>query len=303
MTFTDRISVTLLRILSRYARAAKPQAVRKLGRRLGALMKLDRRRLGITRSNVEHALPTVSEGERERIVHGAYENLGITLAELLAAPSLTPQQLMQHMSIPGIEQVRDRKERGEATILLSGHYGNWEYLAMAAGVAIGGPVTIVVHPQKNVAADRELNAIRTQFGNVVVSMHDAARTLVRALTTGGTVAFLVDQHAHAERDPWIEFFGRSAPTYEAPAALALRFNVPIYYAFAERMRDGSYVAPLKQLPMDDLDSSKESVIELTRRHVAALEDAVRQHPDMWSWQHRRWRKHETTSQQENQVDG
>ena len=289
MTFLDRLTLRILRRLSTHARKLDRQKLTRLGRRLGRLMKLDRRRLEITRNNVARALPDLRHDQRSQIVEGSYENLGITLAELLAAPALTKESLLRSISIPGIENVRMRRERGEATILLSGHYGNWEYLAMAAGVEIGGPVTIVVHPQKNVAVDSELNGIRTQFGNVVVSMHDAARTLVKELTSGGTVAFLVDQHAHAERDPWIDFFGRSTPTYEAPAALALRFKVPIYYAFAERKADGSYVAPLERLPMDDLDTSKDAVRELTRRHVEVLEEAIRRRPELWSWQHRRWR--------------
>jgi Kdo2-lipid IVA lauroyltransferase/acyltransferase len=295
----DLLAVALLRLLRAFASHLDARRLRRLGRGLATALRLDRKRLAITRSNVERAFPDVDAWEREKIVVGSYENLGITLAELLAAPSLTRSALMKRVDIPGIEVVRERSDRREPSILLSGHYGNWEYLAMAAGVAIDAPVTIVVHPQSNAAADRELNAIRTQFGNVVVSMHDAARTLVKALTTGGTVAFLVDQHANAEKDPWIEFFGRTTPTYEAPAALALRFQVPIFYAFAQRMDDGSYVAPLKRLPMEDLDNSGESVRELTRRHVKVLEEAIRRHPNHWSWQHRRWRYDEPQTRQEN----
>jgi len=252
-------------------------------------MTLDRRRLAITRNNVGMALAERSATEREAIVKGAYENLGITLAELLAVPALSETDLLDRVEIPGIHMVQDRHQRGEASILLSAHFGNWEYLAMAAGIRIGGPVTIVAHPQKNAEADRELNAYRTRFGNVIVPMHDAARPLVQALTRGGTVAFLADQHAHPDRDPWIPFFGRPTPTYEAPAALALRFRVPIFYAFAERCADGRYTATLRQLPMDDLGTDRNAIIELTRRHVHVLEQAVMRLPHLWSWQHRRWR--------------
>lgn len=289
MSRTDQLTARLLQTVGRYACRSSWEQRARLGRALGRFMKVDRRRLNITRSNVRHAFPAWTEAEQQRVVNGAYENLGITLAELLSVPSLTRADLLDRMHIPNINWVRDRSSRGQASILLSGHYGNWEYLAMAAGVEISAPVTIVAHPQKNAAVDRDLNAYRAQFGNVIVPMYDAARALVKALTQGGTVAFLVDQHAHPERDPWIEFFGRATPTYEAPAALALRFGVPIYYAFAVREEDGRYHAPLHELDMSGLGKDRESVVELTRRHVLELERAVIRHPHLWSWQHRRWR--------------
>jgi KDO2-lipid IV(A) lauroyltransferase len=295
MWSSDQLTAQVLRSVGRYSCRLSPQQRIGLGRRIGRFMKIDRRRLKITRDNVRRALPLMTTREQQRIVNGAYENLGITLAELLAVPALTREAVLDRIHIPNIEWVRERTQQGQASILLSGHFGNWEYLAMAAGIEINGPVTIVAHPQKNAIVDAELNAYRMQFGNVIVPMHDAARVLVKALKEGGTVAFLVDQHANAERDPWIEFFGRKTPTYEAPAALALRFGVPIYYAFAVRGADGRYEAPLAKLKMDDLSSDKESIIELTRRHVHVLEQAVVRHPHLWSWQHRRWRHEPPTT--------
>jgi len=289
MSRTDHASLQILKAIGSYSCRLTWEKRTALGRRIGRLMKVDRKRLRITRTNVHNAFPDRSEHARQEIVDGAYENLGITLAELLAVPSLTQETLLDRMRIPNIEWVRERRQRGEASILLSGHFGNWEFLAMAAGVEIGGPVTIVAHPQKNAVVDRELNDYRMRFGNVIVPMHDAARALIKALTEGGTVAFLVDQHAHPERDPWIEFFGRQTPTYEAPAALALRFGVPIYHAFAVREADGRYTAPLAKLDMEGLGKDKASTIELTRRHVHVLEQAIIRHPHLWSWQHRRWR--------------
>ncbi|MBI2794992.1 MAG: lysophospholipid acyltransferase family protein [Ignavibacteria bacterium] len=267
-----------------------------LGRRLGRLMKVDRRRLAITRTNVVSAFPEISAADVDEIVTGAYENLGITLAELLAVPVLTPSLMLDRIQIPNIELVRDRHQRGLPSILISGHFGNWEYLAIAAGIEIGAPITVVVHPQSNKIVDGELNTYRSKFGNVLVSMHDAARTIVRTLHSGGTIAFLVDQYAHPERDPWIPFFSRLSPTYAAPAALAIRYNVPIFHAYAQRLDDGTYIAPLAQLDLNGITHDETGVVELTRRHVRALETVIKRHPHLWSWQHRRWRDYMPPSQ-------
>lgn len=263
---------------------------KRLGVILGrGMMNLSSARRAITLENITRALPNALPTQHRSIMRGSYENLGIVLAELVATPRLSQKDLLDHVSIPGFEEVLKRHHNGLPSIFLSAHYGNWEYLAMAAGVLLQSPVTIVVHPQSNPFTDEVLNRYRTKFGNVVVPMGQAARPLVKTLASGGVVAFIVDQFGHPEKDPWVNFLGRRTPTYEAPAALALKYNTPIFYSFAERLPDGRYHAPIFKLPMDDLRNNNEGIVELTRRHVAVLEEAILRRPELWSWQHRRWR--------------
>lgn len=290
MSIADLSSTAGLLALGRITQALSPRNRQRLGAFLGRrLMGLSATRRNITLANITQAFPALSAPDLAAIMRGSYENLGIVLSELLATPALTRTDLPSMVKITGFDAVLERHRAGKPSIFLSAHYGNWEYLAMTAGILLDAPVTIVVHPQSNAAADRFLNAYRTQFGNVVVPMGEAARPLVRALSSGGVVAFLVDQHGHVDKDPWIDFFGRSTPTYEAPAALALKYNAPIFYAFAERLADGSYNAPICELPMHDLENTKDGIIELTKRHVQKLEEAIHHRPELWSWQHRRWR--------------
>lgn len=290
MSIGDTLTAYALLTLGSLARSLSWSGRRALGTFIGRrMMGLSKSRRRITEQNVELAFPSLPAHERNAIVGASYENLGIVLAELLSTPSLTRAALLDRVSIPGFDAVRERHAAGKPTIFLSAHYGNWEYLAMAAGVMIGTPISIVVHPQHNAAADRLLNTYRSKFGNVLIPMGEAARPLVKTLSRGGTVAFLVDQHGIPEKDPWIEFFGKATPTYEAPAALALRFNASIFYAFAERTEDGRYVAPIRELPMQDLSNDRQGIHELTRRHVAVVEEQIRRRPELWSWQHRRWR--------------
>lgn len=290
MNVVDYLTTLGLLTLGRIAQGLSLRGRRQLGAFIGRrLMGLSKSRRAVTAENILRSLPDISIEQRNVVMQGSYENLGIVMVELLSTPSLSSSDITEIVEIPGFEQVLARHRAGLATIFLSAHYGNWEYLAMTAGIMLDAPVTIVVHPQSNAIADAKLNAYRSRFGNVIVPMGEAARPLIRTLTSGGTVAFLVDQYGQYDKDPWIEFFGRPTPTYEAPAALALKYNVPIFYAFAERLPDGRYHAPIHQLPMDDLANDPQGIVELTRRHVQVLEDAIRRRPELWSWQHRRWR--------------
>jgi KDO2-lipid IV(A) lauroyltransferase len=294
MSIRDNMITAGLRAIGAYSRWKRPNGRITLGRTIGrALMQLDKRRLGITMANVDRSLPELAAERRADIVRGSYENLGITLAELLAVPSMSRADVDALVDMPGIEMLATRVAKRLPTVMVSGHYGNWELLAMSVGIKLDHPLTMVVHPQKNASADVVLNGYRSKFGNKLVPMREAARTLVRTLQDGGAIALLADQHANPQKDAWIDFFGRPTPTYEAPAALALRFGSPIYVAFAERMADGRYVAQLEEISIDDLSNTPEGVRRLTERHVQALERAIRRRPELWSWQHRRWRQDES----------
>lgn len=261
-----------------------------LGRVAGIMMMLGKKRLAITRANVDAAFPQASKKWKGAVVRGSYINLGTTLVELMQLGSMSKTELLRRVKFTGLEEVKERIAAGKPTILVSGHVGNWEWMAAAAGNQLNCPLTIVTHPQHNNTANKLLNSHRTRFGNLLVPMHQAAKKLVQTLNSGGVVAFLADQHASEEKDPWIDFFGRATPTYSAPAALSLRMNAPIFFGVAERQEDHTYIVNVRRLHSDDLHATSEGINELTRRHVEALEDAIRKTPTLWSWQHRRWRK-------------
>ncbi|MFM8771096.1 MAG: lysophospholipid acyltransferase family protein [Candidatus Kapaibacterium sp.] len=285
-----QVTTVLMLSVGSLARLLPWKARISLGRALGRLLKmLSSKRAGVTANNIVQAFPERDAAELTKVLNESYENLGIVLAELLAVPSVTIADLQDRVELIGLEPIVERQRCGLPTILLTAHYGNWEFGAMATGAALGAPISIVYHPQSNASADRILNSYRTKFGNELIPMGNAARTMVKLLSGGGTIGIIVDQHGVAEKDPWITFMGRPTPTYEAPAALALRFNTPIYYTVCERRDDGRYVVEFTSVPMDDLPNDKYGVIELTKRHVRMLEDSIRKRPGLWSWQHRRWR--------------
>jgi KDO2-lipid IV(A) lauroyltransferase len=291
MSLTDRLTTGVLLALGGISRRLSWSQRHALGARLGRIMRgISAKRAGITAGNIAMAYPELPLERQREILNESYENLGIVLAELLAIPSVQREELADRVEIRGLEPILQRQHNGLPTILLTAHYGNWEYGAMAAGVHLGAPISIVYHPQSNASADRILSGYRSRFGNVLIPMGNAARTMVKLLTSGGTIGVIVDQHGVAEKDPWITFMGRPTPTYEAPAALALRFNAPIYFSCCDRRDDGRYVVEFSEVPMSDLDNSRQGVIELTKRHVRMLEDAIRRRPGQWAWQHRRWRK-------------
>ncbi len=243
----------------------------------------------ITFNNLSKAFPEKALSGIEIISKKSFQNLGIVLLESLVFRNMDDDSLKNLIEYKNIDMVRNLHARGKGLILLSGHYGNWEILAYSAGIFTGIPCTIIVKPQKNKYFDNYLNKFRTRSGNKIVSMYKAAMTIVKTIRKGETVALLADQSASKDKDVFVDFFGRPASTFESPAALALKFETPIIMGFAERQNDGRYMVELKEIPHDDLEDTTEGILELTKRHVRELENQIRKKPELWAWQHRRWK--------------
>lgn len=259
----------------------------------------DRRR--ITLENIRNAFPEKDSEWHRKLVSRSYHNLGIVLAEILAFKSLSDDKIRKYIRYENIGLINELIARGKGLILLSGHFGNWEFLAYSAGFFSGVQVTIIVKPQKNKLADRFINKIRTRRNNSVVSMYKAAREIITVLRKGESIALLADQSASPQKNVFIEFFGRPAATYKAPAELSLKFDCPIIMGFAERQADGTYFVKLKEIEHSDLEDTPENVEVLTKRHVVELEQAIRKNPDHWPWQHRRWKHSEMSEKNEQKT--
>jgi KDO2-lipid IV(A) lauroyltransferase len=260
------------------------------GAACGVIMKLiSRNRHIITLNNLRQAFPHFPEQQIYQCAQQAYTNLGIVLLEILCMPFWSLNQLKKRIQFTNIELLTEQSARGKGLVLLSGHYGNWELLAYAAGIFSGLSMMIVVKDQRNKGVANYINNARTKGGNTIVDMNKAARALLSALGNGKAVAMLADQAADPSRDVFIPFFGRPAVTYEAPAMLALRTGAPLIAGYAHRQKNGVYTVKLEIIESQDLSKDKSAIVQLTHRHVQHLEQMIIQDPGQWSWQHKRWK--------------
>jgi len=260
------------------------------GKFLGILLRLILpSRIDVTLDNLKNAFPEASQDWINDIMKKSFTNLGIVLAEILSFPLISDDKIRKYIKYENLNIYNDAYSKGKGVIVLSAHFGNWELLAYTCGLYSGLPMLVVVENQKNDFIRKNINKFRTRGGNRVVSRYNAARDIVRELRNGGTVGLLADQSATKDKDIFVDFFGRKAATYEAPANLALKFGIPILCAFPVRQPDGTYLAKCYNIDDADLEYNKAGIEELTKRHVKTLENAIREHPELWVWQHKRWK--------------
>jgi Kdo2-lipid IVA lauroyltransferase/acyltransferase len=230
--------------------------------------------------------------EARRVVARMAAHLGTLAAEIILLPRLV-RDLDRHvvMDDDARRVIEEAAAEGKGVILITGHLGNWELLAQRIVVSGFDGSTVVRSNPNPYLSDWLIRRRRVAGLEVLDRDHPvAARKLLKALSRGAVVGFLIDQDTRVS-SVFVPFFGRPAATPVVPAKLALRRRAPVVTAFIERTRHGHRVRAerlsLDDIPGDDLEARATA---LTARMTLAIEDAVRARPHEWVWFHRRWRR-------------
>lgn len=264
---------------------------------LKILYPLLKSRRRVAKKNLRIAFPDKSDAELNRLVYASFENLIITFTEIFNISNMSEKQIKEYVQFENSQLLQKLYDDGRGLILLSAHYGNWEFMAMAGAYHLNLDMLIPVKLLKNWFVDRIINKNRTACGNKVINMDKAAFEMLKQLKSGKAIALLADQSAHENSDIYVSMFGKPTLTYKAPAELALKYNIPLTFNYCERQRDGKYIIKSELVKSEDLEFTKEGVAELTQRHSNMLEALLRRNPAQWVWAHKRW-KHSPKNENE-----
>lgn len=251
--------------------------------------------------NLRHAFPEKSNEEIQAIAVGSYRNLFTAYFEILSLETLTQEYIRKSVSFPEAQKITDLLKRGKGLIILTGHFGNWELCALAVSVIVPERYTIVVQKQRNPYVNDFMSRMRSRFGSKLVVMERALRKSLRALSDNESVALIADQSG-PESGIYADFFGRPASTHQGPAVFQLRSGAPMILVMLIREGLEKFRIELEEIDTRALTgTSEEKLQEITRRHVAALEQYVRRYPEQWLWMHKRWKHTDTYLRKQSQL--
>lgn len=242
----------------------------------------------VSLDNLRHAFPEKSERERVRIARCAYQNFAKMCVEFLYFPAMGKRALASYCEIQNRHFFDRALEMGKGAILMSGHFGNWELIAVTLAL-FGYPISSIAARQQNPLVDQLIIDLRARMGNRTVRLGEAARGILKTLRKNEFMAILADQDARG-MGIFVDFLGRPCSVHQGPAVFALKTGAPIIFGLAVRRSGWGYRVDAKCLTFEHLDGlTPENIRIVTEKHVRILEDSVRRHPDHWFWMHRRWK--------------
>ncbi|MDD5310806.1 MAG: lysophospholipid acyltransferase family protein [Candidatus Omnitrophica bacterium] len=235
-----------------------------------------------------------TEAEIRAVARGVFRNLGENLFEILSAPKLTPRNIDRHVRIKGLGIVDKALSQKRGFIVLSAHLGNWELLAGWFGLK-KYPVNVLARRLRYVKFDNWMNGLRRKMDVNVVMRDESAKTMLRLLRGGQSIAILADQDISSLDGVFVDFFGRPAYTPTAPVILALATAVPIIPMFI--VREGNSHTIYVEEPLElEITGNKENDIKInTEKWSKVVESYIRKYPSQWVWMHNRWKTNPQTA--------
>jgi len=254
------------------------------------LIAVARRRQRLADANIAVAFPDASAAERRCIRIASVRNATRAMLELLKLPYLPPQRLLELLPLPSLEPIREALASGSGVIIITSHYGPWEWTGVRLGQALGA-VSYVVRDHAHPGVAAIINRARACCGLGIIGRDDRLQ-MVRVLRAGEVLGIFPDQHAAKGGIP-VDFLGRPAWTFRGPAWLARATGARVFPVFVRRRADGAFEADLPpEVPMVKTADRDADLAENTRRINAAIEAGIRQAPENWLWLHDRWKVHE-----------
>lgn len=238
--------------------------------------------------NLQLAFPENDFNTNKKLALKIYNSFAITLVEIMCLPFLNKSQLINAVNCINPELILEKYKEGKGVILLSSHFGNWEFGAISVGIQIKFSLSVVVKPLRNNLVYELMNKGRTKFGNEVVPLGISIRRTYQTLKEKKIVAMVADQRGPVEGVK-VDFFGKQVSIYTGPAALALKTGAPILCGIPIRQKDYKYNMTLVEISQDNLPQEEEKVKEISQRYTSYLESVIRQHPEQWLWMHKRWK--------------
>jgi KDO2-lipid IV(A) lauroyltransferase len=239
--------------------------------------------------NLKHAYPDLSSKEIKDIAYGSYKNFAITLVEILYLPRITIEQIKKAFDFTNFDLIKKKEQEKNGVILLTAHFGNWEYGAISVGVNLSKKISVIVKSQRNRYVNDWMNKARTRWNNEVVPLGVSIRNVYSVLLNKGIIGIVADQRG-PEESIKLEFFGRKTSVYTGPAILSLKMNSPLIYGVSVRQPDYSYKMEFIEISRQNLPDEYDGKIRvISERMLKQLEESIREHPEQWLWMHKRWK--------------
>lgn len=237
-----------------------------------------------------------NEKEIKKIAVQSFENLGYFAIEFIRIPKIV-KDLKRYVVIKNKESVLKALELKKGVVLIVSHFGNWEWMGVAAGAEAR---------QRGV----KINAIARVFGNPflyhyavsnlrgatgleTIDKKGAAREIMKHLEDNEIVCVLIDQHERYGSVP-VPYFGRTAWTTSLPAVMALKKEVPVIPVFSFRKLGKPTVIELGEpFPIIRTGSYEADLVANMQQYIGSIEEVVRKRPGDWLWMHARWRSSRT----------
>ena len=224
--------------------------------------------------------------DKNEFAQNVLGNYGRILAEYPFLKDFRYNKLEKYIEVDGKENLEKIKDGKKPVVFISGHFNNFELMAMQIEKS-GINLATIYRPLNNVFLNKNMEHIRTNYicKNQIKKGRSGTRQILENLKKSNSIALMIDQRV--TEGIRINFFGDLASTTTIPAQIIKKYNcdlVPIYIERTMKHYFKMYVS--QPIVINSEKSNEEISIHLNK----ILEKMILKNPDQWIWTHDRWRR-------------
>lgn len=241
--------------------------------------------------NLDIAAPGMNRAARRQLVWGMWRHLFLMVMEIAHTPRKIHRTTWRRtVHVPDVETIIRSMLSTRPSVVISGHYGNFELGGYLLGM-FGFPTHTVARKLDNPYLDQFVNDFRGRTGQHMLPKQGSGEMIERLLEQGGSLTLLGDQAA-GNKGCWVPFFGRPASTHKAVALFSLTFKAPTLVIGVRRRRGEMLRYDVDVAGAIDPgagDFPYGSIPLMTEWYTTMLEGLIRRAPEQYWWVHRRWK--------------
>jgi len=255
----------------------------KIGRLFGKLIRSDKiilKNLSIINKSTKLAIKN-----SDQIVTNVFSNYGRILSDYVYLKNFRYGLLKNYIDIVGKEYLDEIKSKNKKVVFVSGHFNNFELMAMFIDSA-GIKLSAIYRPLNNIFLNKIMEHIRKKYicRNQIKKGKSGSREILNYLKKNFSIALMIDQRV--SEGIKCSFFGKDAFTTTIPAQIVKKFDCEVVPVYIERFDKVRFKLQFEKPIKFEKNSSLETItLELNK----ILEKMILKNPSQWILTHNRWK--------------
>ena len=197
----------------------------------------------------------------------------------------TSSDYQKKITVENQELLEKIKIQNEPVIFISGHFNNFELMAMHIEKS-GINLAAIYRPLNNRFLNPIMENIRKNYicKKQIKKGISGTKQLLKEFKNGTSIALMIDQRV--SEGLRCNLFNREALTTTIPAQFIKKFGASVVPIYIERSRDNNF--KLKILNEEKF-SKNDTIEKITLKLNRILEKMIVTNPHQWIWTHNRWK--------------
>ncbi len=207
-----------------------------------------------------------------------FRHFAYYLREFLWLAKISKKKFFRETIPVGVENLEAALSFGKGVLLLSAHFGNWEWGGIALACC-GYRMCFFVRPHKNVYTDRLFNSLREKKGVRVIPISNL-KQVIGSLRQNKVVGILCDE---GNKGIEVNICGKKLTLASGPFKMAYKLQAVVAPAFMIRDKKTRKQKGIVEPPilLDRSLSMEESVKKAANEFARIMEDYLRFYPGHW----------------------